>query len=143
METKKIPVTESRDKTRAAIWDKLRVNRKRIALVVLSLVLSLLIYGYIHTKHQLEAIKNPSTTGLSQTQQIINTVGKTVALPASETPTLAKVTDVTKLQGNSLFKNAQNGDVVLVYPKSGWTLLYRPSIGKVIEYGQYQTSNGQ
>jgi hypothetical protein len=92
-----------------------------------------LAYGYVHTRNQLKAAQNPSQTGQNETQQLVNTIGKFLTLP-NETPTLATVNDVSKLQNQQFFKNAQNGDKVLVFPKAGRALLYRPSTKKVIEY---------
>ncbi len=92
-----------------------------------------LVYGYISTKMQLDKITN--SKGGSDVQQITNQVSKFMDLP-SEAPTLATVNDVSKLKGQEFFKNAQNGDKVLIFSNSGRALLYRPSSKHVVEYAK-------
>jgi hypothetical protein len=90
-------------------------------------------YEYIHTKNQLNAAKNPETAGKTEIEQIQSHINGTVNLP-NETPTLATVSDAAKLKTQVFFKDAQNGDKVLIYPHAGTAILYRPSTKKVIEY---------
>ncbi len=56
-------------------------------------------------------------------------------LPSGETPTVAAVSDVSKLQGQQFFVNAKNGDQVLIYSNAKKAILYRPSTNKIIEVG--------
>lgn len=111
-----------------------RFKLKNVLLVLAVIGLVILAYGYVHTKHQLNEAKNPSTAGKTEIQQITSQIDKTVALPSTETPTLATVNDVNKLKNQTFFKYAQNGDKVLIYSKSGQAVLYRPSTKQVIEY---------
>lgn len=104
-----------------------------IALVIVGLI-AWLAYGYITTKNQLESAKSAGGPAQSETQQLVNEVGKLVQLPQGETPTIATVNNATKLQNQAFFKDAQNGDKVLIYSKSGKAVLYRPSTNKIIEY---------
>lgn len=66
-------------------------------------------------------------------------IGKFLELPTGETPTLATVSDIDKVKGQAFFKNAQNGDKVLLYASSGKAILYRPSTKKIIEVAQINT----
>ncbi|HCM51550.1 TPA: hypothetical protein DIS56_00200 [Candidatus Saccharibacteria bacterium] len=72
-------------------------------------------------------------------QQTIEVVGKLVLLPEGEQPTIATVTDPTKLKGQAFFASAQTGDKVLVYNKAGRAILYRPSLNKIIEMAPLNT----
>jgi hypothetical protein len=80
----------------------------------------------------------PASTGnpsdLTETQ-IIENVGKLILLPSDDTPTLAKVSDLSALQSQTFFKNAEVGDIVLMYPKSLRAILYDPIQNKIIEVG--------
>jgi hypothetical protein len=67
--------------------------------------------------------------------QIIAAVGKIMLLPTDESPTLAKVSDLSVLQNQAFFKNAAVGDVVLMYAKSLRAILYDPYQNKIIEVG--------
>jgi hypothetical protein len=75
---------------------------------------------------------NPQSLVQKQTDQLIAKVGKLMQLP-SGTPTVAEVSDAAQAkQQSSFFDNAQNGDRVLMYVKSGEAILYRPSTNKII-----------
>lgn len=70
-----------------------------------------------------------------EVRSLVSDVGDLMLLPEDETPTLATVTDLHALEGQLFFKNAQEGDKVLMYLKAQKAILYRPSIGKIIEVG--------
>jgi len=76
---------------------------------------------------------NPQALVQQQTNDLLTKVGKLTTLPTSETPTIAVVSDVNAARLQSpFFKNAQNGDKVLMYVKAGEAVLYRPTTNKVI-----------
>lgn len=60
-------------------------------------------------------------------------VGKLIELPSDEQPKIISVSNKEKLAGQLFFLNAENGDKVLIFPKSGKAILYRPSENKIIE----------
>lgn len=62
-------------------------------------------------------------------------VGRLIELPSDEQPTIVTVSDKDKLAGQLFFLNAQDGDKVLIFPKAGKAILYRPSEDKIIEVG--------
>ncbi len=62
-------------------------------------------------------------------------IGKLMVLPEGEEPTLATIADITKLEGQPFFSKAQNGDQILIYMTSRKAILYRPSLGKIIDVG--------
>ncbi len=64
-------------------------------------------------------------------------VEKLTKLPDNETPTFATIGDVTKLQDQPAFKDAINGDIILLYSKSQWVYIYRPSINKLVSQGPF------
>lgn len=66
-------------------------------------------------------------------QTVVEKIGKHILLPGGETPTIATVTDSNKLKNQLFFKNAQTGDIVLVYVNAGRAILYSPTEDKVIE----------
>lgn len=87
--------------------------------------------------------KYPDVLGLSKGQAqaqaevdlLITDVGKLLALPSDEKPTVATITDVEKLKEQVFFKNAMNNDKVLIYTKAKKAILYRPSENKIVEVG--------
>jgi len=99
-------------------------------------------YNYIDTKNQLSQISNSETKTNEENKKLVNDIGKYIELPG-ETPTVATVNDASKLNHQEFFKNAKNGDKVLVFSESGRALLYRPSTQKVIEYSKVSFSSEQ
>ena len=68
-------------------------------------------------------------------KKLIETIGKLIAVPKDETPTVATVTDTEKLKSSPFFINAQKGDRVLIYTTAKKAILYRPAENKIIEVG--------
>jgi hypothetical protein len=89
------------------------------------------------------AQQKPSWFGLSkgtasiqaETDATIAKVGKLIALPTDEKPTVATVTDASKVKDQPFFQNAQNNDIVLIYTKAQKAILYRPSTNLIVEVG--------
>ena len=100
--------------------------------------------GLKKTDSQLSAQLNtlqqdPAIRLKEENQQILTAVGKLINLPADEQPTIATVTDLTKLQGQPFFQDAQIGDKVLIYENAKKAILYRPSTNKIIEVAPLST----
>ena len=92
----------------------------------------------------LYTVKNyPQLLGLSkgqaqvqaETDTLVSEVGKLIALPSDEKPTIATVSDVEKVKEQAFFKNAKNGDKVLIYTNAKKAILYRPDEKRIIEVG--------
>lgn len=69
----------------------------------------------------------------AQSDMIIRKVSKIYILPADEQPTVAEIKDVLSLNGQEFYKDAKNGDFVLVYSKAKIALLYRESLNKLVK----------
>lgn len=99
--------------------------------------------------------QRPALFGLSPSQQeiqkevedLISKVGKLIALPEDENPTVATVTDVEAVKDQTFFAKAQNGDKVLIYTNARKAILYRPSENRILEVGlvniNQQDQNGE
>ncbi len=68
-------------------------------------------------------------------------VGKLISLPTDEKPTVATVTDASKVKDQSFFANAKNNDKVLIYQKAQKAILYRPGENRIIEVGAVNINN--
>ncbi len=102
-----------------------------IVLLVLALVGGYLAYNF-YSKYQ-DLKKNPGAATQEETKALTDAVGKLIELPKDETPTVATVLDKDKLKDQSFFKNAENGDKVLVFVNAKKAILYRASTNKVID----------
>jgi hypothetical protein len=86
------------------------------------------------------AAAKPKTKVSSQSARakgLVSQVSQLVSIP-NETPTLATVTDPSKLQDQQFFTDAQKGDKVLIFTNAKRAILYRPSTHKVIESAPVQ-----
>ncbi len=87
--------------------------------------------------------QKPELLGLSKGQaqvqaevdRLVSEVGKLISLPTDEKPTVATITDISKVKDQPFFKNAKNGDRVLIYTNAKKAILYRPAENRVIEVG--------
>ena len=105
-------------------------------IIVLVAVVGALTYGYVTTRNELMRVAGDNKdSGKSETEQLVQKIGAYLELP-NEEPTLATVNDASKLKTQNFFKNAENGDKVLIYQQAGRALIYRPSTQKVIEYAR-------
>lgn len=108
-----------------------RQNKALSVAVVLAVLLCLAvgIAGYFYYQYKHTASANEA----KEIAALIKTIGTFMELPVEEIPTLATVTDKTKLAGQPFFQKAENGDKVLIYTDSGRAILYRPSTKKIVD----------
>lgn len=88
-------------------------------------------------KNELLRLKDPEVAEMqaqAETSVTMEAVSKLIEVPEG-TPTLATVTDADKLKDQPFFKNAQNGDKVLIFTDAKKVIIYRPSTNKIIEVG--------
>jgi hypothetical protein len=72
-----------------------------------------------------------------QIYDAIQKVSKLTKLPDNEVPIFATIADVAKLQAQTTFKDAVNGDQILFYAKSQWIYVYRPQANKIVAQGPF------
>ena len=119
------------------------VRRFWLWIITGAAVIAVFILGslYWHSQTELKKTKDKLNTQQSssvgevreENKQLIEKIGKLIILPTDEEPTIATVTDLSKLQGQPFFAKAQLGDKVLIYAKAKKAILYRPETNQVIE----------
>jgi len=113
-------------------------NKLGWIIIIICLLLFVIVPSYyFYSKYQKSQalLQNPNQASVAEAQVLVNAVGKLIELPANENPTIATVSDKTKLQDQPFFIKAENGDKVLVYSQSKMLILYRPSLNKIISVG--------
>ena len=113
-----------------------RLNLPTILLAVLAIA-GFVAAGYLFWQND-QLRKNPQTAQQASKDRVAALkakVAKRMALPADETPTLATVTDKTKLKDQPFFKDAQNDDVILIFPQAKKAIIYRESTDFVVNAG--------
>jgi len=103
-----------------------------IVLVVLALI-GTSYYFFNKYKKTQALLSNPTLAAKEEVKKITDQVSKLMMLPTKEEPIVVTVLDKKKLKDQDFFKNAQNGDKVVVYSVSKQAILYRPSINKIIQ----------
>lgn len=100
-------------------------------LVMVASIPSIYFYSQ-YQKVQMRA-SNPTEAAKQDVRDTIAAVAKLMILPVEEEPTIATITDITRLKDQPFFVNAQNGDKVLIYTKSKKAILYRPDTAKIVD----------
>jgi hypothetical protein len=117
-----------------------KLTRKKTASLLIVIVLALLlvaagIFFYIRNQNGSVNISGISElNGEITDDDLIIRVEKLIKLP-NEAPEIATVSDINQLKDQSIFKDAQNGDKVLIFPSAKRAIVYRPSEDIIIEVG--------
>ncbi len=90
--------------------------------------------GYF-AKQYYDLRSNPNMAAQEETVQLTNTVSKLYDLPKDEKPIIGSVQDKEKLKDQPFFKNAQNGDKILIYKEAKLAVIYRQEENKLINVG--------
>lgn len=111
--------------------EKKNFFKDNIVKIILTLVIVLLVgiastFSYLYYQ---EKGKKSQT----EVESILTDIGKLIEVPSDEIPTIATVTDKTKLQNQTILKKAENGDKVIIYSKAQKAILYRPSTKKIVD----------
>lgn len=97
--------------------------------------------GYFYTKYQsvqkeIQTIRTDPNViqkaAANETQKLIAKIGKLIELP-KETPTVATITDASKLKDQPFFANGKNGDKVLIYTTAKKAILYSEALNKIVD----------
>jgi uncharacterized protein YneF (UPF0154 family) len=104
-------------------------KNKTTAIIILVFVCLLLCISsgfFFYQYWKLQKQVNTKQITQEEVKKITGQVGRLMLLPTNETPTIATITDITKLNGQVFFKNAHNGDKVLIYSNNREAILYNP-----------------
>lgn len=123
------PVEAQTEKTKKR---KISSVSKPVLLLSVLLVASLAVGGFMTLKYQ-NAKKNPQSLVQADQNKLVDKVGALINLPKDEEPSIATVSDKEKLKEQAFFKEAENGDTLLIYTKAKKAILYRESANRVVE----------
>lgn len=99
------------------------------ALFLLALAPS--IYFYAKWRQSERTSADPTQAAKDRASQVLAKISKFMELPDEE-PTLATVSDVTKLVNQPFFAKAKNGDQVIIFQGARLAILYDPLANKII-----------
>lgn len=119
-------------------------NKKRLYTVLIIIIAIIpTFYFYYQNKNTESKLSNlqQKSQASDDLNAVVERIGKLVLLPTGEQPTLATVSDVSKLKDQLFFTNAANGDRILIYEKAKRAILYRPSLNKIVEMAPINSVN--
>lgn len=99
--------------------------------VIVLLLIVIAVLGWKYT----QANKASGTDNKTTSARVIKGVGQLYLLPTDEEPTVAQIQDKTKLENQDFFKQAQNGDYLLLYKKNKLAIVYRENVRKLVTVG--------
>lgn len=97
------------------------------------IVILLAVAGYFFWQYQ-DLRNNPERAMEREVTQLTSEIGRFMELP-DETPTIATVEDVSRLESQPFFDRAENGDKILIYTEARQAIIYRESERKIINVG--------
>jgi hypothetical protein len=122
-----------------------KIPLKKLLLILTGVLILIIIIasGLFYYKYQKsqELLKNPKLAQANEAQELVVKVGKLIKLP-SELPSIATVSDISKLSSQPIFRNAQNGDKVLIFNQAKRAIVYRPSENQIVEVGNLVVTTG-
>ena len=106
---------------------------KFYALLIMGIILVLgsvgtAFYFYQKSKINIAAENTPA----NELDQAVLDIGKIAVLPINDTPTLFSVSDPEQLRSDAFFDKSQSGDQMLLYPRVGFAVLYRPGTKQIV-----------
>lgn len=117
-------------------WFKFNFKKQTILIAagIILIVAALAVAALFYVKARKMAPQNSAT----EAQKIITEVGQLIVLPEGE-PTVATISDITKLEGQPFFARAQNGFKVLIYSQAKKAILYDPFTKRIVEVAPLNT----
>jgi len=119
---------------------RLKLLLRDFGLVVVAIVIGAGITYGITQYQQAHSKQSTVLAAQAEANALLTQVGKLMELP-NETPTIATVSDVTKLKNQAFFSDAKNGDKVLIYVQAKKAILFRPSENKIIDVAPVNIQN--
>ena len=112
-------------------------------IILIAATFAFLIAQNVQTKKEINSLKKKNSSAKNDAySDLVSKVGKITELP-NEEPTIATVRNIKELATEPFFKDAKNGDKVLIYTKSKKAIIYRPSSSKIIQSGPINFNSDQ
>ena len=108
---------------------------KKTLLVILGVIIAASIpSAYFYNRYRVlqQQLTNPTEFARSEARQLVDKVNKLMELPTDEEPTVAIVSDVSKLKDQAFFAKAKKGDKVLIYTNARLAILYDPQVNRIL-----------
>ncbi len=113
---------------------KKHVPRFLIFIVITAAVGGLGYSAYYYYAQYQNILQNPQLLSEKESEHLLTQVGKLIYLSETEKPTIYSIVDKDKLNKDQPFlAKAENGDRMIVYIQDRKAILFRPSLGKIVD----------
>lgn len=112
-----------------------------VILVALAGGLVFLYTKYSETKKEVEklsTVQGQQELSKTQTQELLGEMRKIIIMPTNEDPVVATITDINQLKDKEFYKDAQNGDRVVVFANAKKAYIYSPERKLIVNVGAFQ-----
>ncbi len=82
-----------------------------------------------------------SEEGIAELDKAVINIGKVAVLPINDSPTLFVVSDPEQLKADAFFDSSKSGDQMLLYPRIGFAILYRPISGQIVNMMKFNPAS--
>ena len=84
-----------------------------------------------------------SALNKEEMKNLVEEIGKIAKLPQREDPSVATVTDISKLKDQPVFAESKNGDRVLLYTNAQKVVIYDPISRKIVNIAPLTAGNAR
>ncbi len=127
-----------------SVVNLIQKNSVLISIILVAISASALMstFYFWRQSNTLEIVDSP-TRGQEEVKKLIAEISQFMILPDDEEPTVATVSDPSKLKDQTFFAKAKKGDKVLIYTKAGKAILYDPVNKKIVDVTPINIGNIQ
>ncbi len=126
---------------------KKSVKSKLLWLLILLILLALaggvafLYTKYAETRKEVEklsTVQGQQELSKTQTQELLGEMRQIIIMPTNEDPVVATITDINQLKDKDFYKDAKNGDRVVVFANAKKAYIYSPERKLIVNVGAFQ-----
>ncbi len=114
----------------------MHIGKDKLTLITVSAVLVVSlgasVYFYLGWQKEKQKSLDPTTRAQQEAKDLVARVSKLMELPSGEEPTVARITDPTKLASQAFFAKAKKGDQVIIYTNAKLAILYDPEVNRIL-----------
>jgi hypothetical protein len=121
------------ENSKARKFKKPQLKIKKTTFLITTILVVAVGVAAVSTFKYVDIKNNPQKVTESEQKSLLSKISKHIELPDGEQPSIATVSDKEKLKDQAFFKDAQNGDTVLIYTNAKEAILYRDSEDKIVK----------
>lgn len=130
---------------------RIRLPKLRSVILLLLLVALIAVSAFLYLKYQetqkqvekLSTIQGQQELNKTQVNQLLGEMRSIIVLPKGEDPVVATIVDIKQLKDKEFYKDAKNGDRVVVFSNAKKAYIYRPETKTIVNVGAFQVDNSQ